>query len=64
MVKTSRTEKIERVRLFNLLGEMLYDTQGRFLNESEIHQIKQPPGLYIFKVTLNDHIYSGKLVVE
>jgi hypothetical protein len=46
MVMTSQTEKIERVQLYNLLGEMLYDTQGRPLNESEIHYIKQPPGLY------------------
>ena len=64
MVKTGHTGKIERVRLYNLLGEVLYDTRGTFTAEADVHYINQPAGLYIFKIDINGNIHSGKLVVE
>jgi hypothetical protein len=64
MVKTGQPGKIERVRLYNLLGEMLYDTRDRFLTETDVHYINQPAGLYIFKIDINGNTHSGKLIVE
>jgi len=63
-IKTNLNRNIERVVLYNLLGDKIYDTEGRIINEGDMHYTNQAPGLYMVRVFLDQYIYTGKIVIE